>query len=523
MKEKIISEYDLRELINNVNHTPNFDLNEFGIKRDEKQICFDSFFIKKEYIVNINSSRKVIFKECVFNEAVLFKGFVRTFAFEGCFFNNVLKLEIEAETLVIYNSHNCTGSIIFNGLARFLHIRSLSLTELTLLVNSNFDDFLVENLIVLDEFKISGIINGKLNLSDVTIDKLYFCEFSSAGDSEINISDSSSINEILSDKKGQLPNIKIIHSVVGFINLSAQKILGLFVIDSKITRGVLLDFNYLEGITVYFGNSTFTHINFLGSIYPSTDLTIRDCYMDDLHFHSFFNKGHFRIERLMFKKKSNIGIIGKSDFGKAKIIETDFSNTNIQIDYFTIIEAELINVDFPKRINKVDGRSGFAKEKDFFGQLQVVYQKRGDSIRAYEYQAREVSSYFSSLFIISKDWNKVITLFLNWISNDFGRNWGRGILFSIAVGLLFFSFLIPSTQQYNIGFSWHETIRLIPSFLKFMNPLRHFETKELFKNIDGCIVITLSNWSYLWDFLGRIFVAYGYYQTIQAFRKYGRK
>jgi len=27
----------------------------------------------------------------------------------------------------------------------------------------------------------------------------------------------------------------------------------------------------------------------------------------------------------------------------------------------------------------------------------------------------------------------------------------------------------------------------------------------------------------LWDFLGRIFVAYGFYQTIQAFRRYGRK
>jgi len=56
-----------------------------------------------------------------------------------------------------------------------------------------------------------------------------------------------------------------------------------------------------------------------------------------------------------------------------------------------------------------------------------------------------------------------------------------------------------------------------------MNPLRFFDTDALFTKGNNKPYLTLTNLSYLWDFLGRVFVAYGYYQTIQAFRRFGRK
>ena len=56
-----------------------------------------------------------------------------------------------------------------------------------------------------------------------------------------------------------------------------------------------------------------------------------------------------------------------------------------------------------------------------------------------------------------------------------------------------------------------------------MNPLRFFELEALFNNTSQEGIIKLNGLSYLSDFGGRIFLAYGYYQTIQAFRRFGRK
>jgi hypothetical protein len=56
-----------------------------------------------------------------------------------------------------------------------------------------------------------------------------------------------------------------------------------------------------------------------------------------------------------------------------------------------------------------------------------------------------------------------------------------------------------------------------------MNPLRFFELESIFKVGQERPFLSLSGWSYFWDLWGRVFVAYGFYQTIQAFRKYGRK
>jgi hypothetical protein len=54
-------------------------------------------------------------------------------------------------------------------------------------------------------------------------------------------------------------------------------------------------------------------------------------------------------------------------------------------------------------------------------------------------------------------------------------------------------------------------------------PLRFFETENLLKSGNDQPYLTLHPVSYFVDFIARILVAYGYYQTIQAFRRYGRK
>ena len=65
--------------------------------------------------------------------------------------------------------------------------------------------------------------------------------------------------------------------------------------------------------------------------------------------------------------------------------------------------------------------------------------------------------------------------------------------------------------------------QILTAYLKFMNPLRFFELDALFNNTPVENKLRLNTYSYLSDFIGRIFITYGYYQTIQAFRRFGRR
>lgn len=86
----------------------------------------------------------------------------------------------------------------------------------------------------------------------------------------------------------------------------------------------------------------------------------------------------------------------------------------------------------------------------------------------------------------------------------------------------FFCLLLISTGNYRFGIPVLET-NLLPAYFKFMNPLRFFELETIFRNTPIDNKVRLMPLSYLADFGGRIFITYGYYQTIQAFRKFGRK
>lgn len=100
-------------------------------------------------------------------------------------------------------------------------------------------------------------------------------------------------------------------------------------------------------------------------------------------------------------------------------------------------------------------------------------------------------------------------LLLNWISNNNGKSWFRGVAFTLLVGLTGFYFygrvldikmVLPDFFQKYIVF--------ISSFPK----LGLKEYSELPDTWDLSLVVWLT----------RIFISYGVFQTIAAFRKYGK-
>lgn len=135
-----------------------------------------------------------------------------------------------------------------------------------------------------------------------------------------------------------------------------------------------------------------------------------------------------------------------------------------------------------------------------------------------------------------------IILLLNKHSNNFGTDWVRGVIFTTMCGLITFSLMANKSElKWDIsieGFNrvLNNTIKIINVF--DTNPFDKENNKEdkennkdckaenkenkknekdddiLFSNINGITFFIL--------IIGRIFIAYGSYQTVQAFRKYGK-
>ena len=115
-------------------------------------------------------------------------------------------------------------------------------------------------------------------------------------------------------------------------------------------------------------------------------------------------------------------------------------------------------------------------------------------------------------FSIEKD--KII-LWFNKNSNEFDTNWVVGVNFSLLVGTLTYLIVLLSMFIFT-----DLTIDNINSsiFLTSLVDVFNITKWSDIKIID----LEISGFSYLLLFIGRIFIGYGYYQTIQAFRKFGK-
>jgi len=169
----------------------------------------------------------------------------------------------------------------------------------------------------------------------------------------------------------------------------------------------------------------------------------------------------------------------------------DFSNTNYPestTETFRIIKSELL---------KAQDRAGY------------LY-----------YQSKELNQYEKT----AVEWNKrpleYFMLLLNRISTNHGIDWGRGVLFSLSVMVFFYTIYIISLP--NRGFSWGYTDW--GSFLEATDYVvkNFFVFIAIFRDSSFIEGTSPNSFSYFIDFIGRIFIGYGIYQTIQAFRKYGK-
>ncbi|HEY4288164.1 MAG TPA: hypothetical protein VGN00_13755 [Puia sp.] len=299
----------------------------------------------------------------------------------------------------------------------------------------------------------------------------------------------------------------------GKIELSDSRFRELTIEDS--------DFKRLDII-----GGTIHNLLLCGVLEKDKYVTVSSVELNELLFKNFYNNGVLSFRDVCIKEHGNFEIanstLGKTDFIGCHFREALFVFLNSKLTEIFVAETE-----FPTTVAGIDKRR-FEQAQLAFGQFRTAFDKQGDAVRALEYQSREIEAHYQT---IPSFWTRrfpfveltKLNLGLNKVSNNFGREWGRALVFSLAIGIFFFVTLLCSTKPSTSANTLPRGGVILISFFRFMNPLRFFDLETLFI-IDGqSAYVKVTAASYAMDFLGRIGLAYGYYQTIQAFRRFGRK
>lgn len=162
---------------------------------------------------------------------------------------------------------------------------------------------------------------------------------------------------------------------------------------------------------------------------------------------------------------------------------------------------------------EVNGKIPIVNKLETYRILKKHSKNSNNQFLAIGFAKEETETYSKLLKLTHKNIDSKGIFLLNRISNNHSTSWTLGILFTLTAGLLFFYLAMISSSDYTIAFSilnWKDLLDMTSKYLIFLLPTHKFD--DLYHLTNPLVL--------LFDILGRIFIGYGIYQTIQAFRKY---
>ncbi|WP_417861448.1 hypothetical protein [Winogradskyella sediminis] len=207
-----------------------------------------------------------------------------------------------------------------------------------------------------------------------------------------------------------------------------------------------------------------------------------------------------------------------SDLGKTKFFNCNLADSEVYFESSIVSNIFLIDTKLPNEIASVD--NDYNQIKIGYGQIKKAYLNTGDSLVANDYLVKEIQSFQNLLKSTKSNKKDRIILSLNKISSNHGQDWFQGLIFTLLSGLLIFLIYISVIPERPFYWGWSgfnqfwiatkETLKYFPEFLYPGHSFDFMSKKYL-------------GWTLVIDLIGRIFIGYGIYQTIQSFRKYRMK
>ena len=200
------------------------------------------------------------------------------------------------------------------------------------------------------------------------------------------------------------------------------------------------------------------------------------------------------------------------------IISGNLSLHDLKLNKFKAVDNTDDNKQYENYISET-AQIPYSNKRETFRIIKQSYSKNGNEIDSLEFRKREHITFFNETWRNLLNGRKIgsslqnsFILCLNLISNFFGVSWMISLVFISLIGGLFFLLSITEIPEFYFTYKPKEwEVEHLKYFLEFLNPTHKFDyiQKE-----------NLSTKFYFFDFIGRIFVGYGIYQFIQAFRKY---
>lgn len=422
------------------------------------------------------------------------------------------------------------------------------------IVNCKFQNLRIENklinlLINNCEFHSIEIVKDIISLRISNIN----CENSSVSieDCEIDklvINNNQNIREI---QIGIINNAK-----VNFISIFKSKI-DYLVLSGEFKNAQLLDENKIDILNIYGKvnrlrflyeslpskhqiRSTYGDINYVNHAEDS-ETSFDELIVQTLTIYNFTKKAKISFEKLTCKNVNiqncsfgqdgliiltdcnNIDslLIFSSSIKQLNIFNSEFHNTK-----FNAIQSILneINWQFVKWSQKVDYYANYSFDIYYCAEtlriLKLNALRQQDKFNYILFSSLENEAFRKYLIINRKSQSDSLILWLNRVSNNHGLNPWQGILFtSIVAAIFFFPNLFLLKNPY-----WEWGWDGFSAFFNVCGTTLELYIKAIYAvhNIDFLREYNPMGITYVLDMLGRILVSYGYYQTITAFRKYGK-
>lgn len=278
--------------------------------------------------------------------------------------------------------------------------------------------------------------------------------------------------------------------------------------------------------SIFIENSNFGTLIFYGDKLKK-ELHIKNCQFTEFCFHYSTSPSYFFIEECSFKDFSFLS----SKLNVLNIIH--FKTDQIKIQYCDIINMRcstaLVNTYcefFSCSMNTLFFESFLLlNQQIIFYNLNIKNMnrevartlkneayKRNNNILGTEYKVLEMDEYRKEVANF-KTLGTYFLLSLNKWSNNYGISWVRGIFFILICWVIFFSLFVQFRDGFGGHFIWND-----PAYIK--EAISYLWLLDGINEISKCEIV---NWPMAVCFvLGKILIAYGIYQTISAFRRFGK-
>lgn len=384
------------------------------------------------------------------------------------------------------------------------------------------------------------VINAEFFIKDSKLNFLLFDETNiTSSQFQISYNEISRLSLVGSSKKlNQINNIILNNNKnINYLDCRLNQINSLYINNCSFFEGFTLNGNNIERLQIH--TSIFKRdFEFLENKLSSFSL-IKRCIFDEVKA----KKSNFGIET----EFNNIEFLERVDFTELKSEKTKlkfknctfkkntyFDNSNVlNIEFNSVIFQGITSFQLLNCFHLIKFETSYFEKIGFFegiklGSLNSIdtntirtikgqLLKSESKIEYLKYHALDQRKYFQKLKI--KDYDYYV-LWLNKKSNDFGRNWIKGVKFTLVSSLCFFLLLIFInsfiSSKYPLTFSNKDSSFagfsiILLEYLKFTFSL-DFKNEEFQSN----------GFLYFIFIIAKIFIGYGIYQTITAFRKYGK-